>query len=250
MDRNRIQREWGGLWPRAGRERKEIMLTETGEPIAGRPFFCSWSGGKDSCLALYHAIRSGGKPCSLLTILSEDGVTSRSHGLPRGLIEEQAKSLGLQPVFRSATWQQYEEEFTAALHEFKEAGIDVGVFGDIDLEEHREWVRRVCGAVGIEPVHPLWKRNRRELLEEFIALGFVARIIVINEWKLDRGFLGKTIDTSTIAEMDRAGIDPSGEEGEYHTVVTGGPIFSSSIEIRTGAQEHNEGYWFLKVESP
>ena len=79
------------------------MTDGTKESIAGRPFFCSWSGGKDSCLALYHAIQNGGKPHSLLTVLSEDGVTSRSHALPKPLIEEQARSLGLQPVFRSAS---------------------------------------------------------------------------------------------------------------------------------------------------
>jgi uncharacterized protein (TIGR00290 family) len=216
--------------------------------IAGRPFFCSWSGGKDSCLALYHAIRGGGAPHSLLTILSEDGATSRSHALPKPLIAEQARSLDLQPVFRSATWKEYEAEFRSALREFKKSGVEAGVFGDIDLEEHREWVMRVCGAEGIAPVHPLWKRNRRELLEEFIRLGFQAQIVVINEQLLDRSFLGKIIDVQTINEMEKAGIDPSGELGEYHTVVTDGPIFSSRVEIKIGEQERHEGYWFLKVD--
>jgi diphthine-ammonia ligase len=224
------------------------MTLDSKESIAGLPFFCSWSGGKDSSLALYHAIRNGGKPHSLLTILSEDGVTSRSHALPKPLIEEQARSLGLQPVFRSASWQQYEVEFVSALHEFKKSGIEVGVFGDIDVNSHREWVRRVCGVAGIIPVHPLWQRNRRELLEEFIGLGFRAQIVVINEKKLDKTFLGKTIQAWTITEMEETGIDPSGELGEYHTVVTDGPIFSSKVEIKTAAQYHHEGYWFLKAE--
>ncbi|MBU1161934.1 MAG: diphthine--ammonia ligase [Proteobacteria bacterium] len=216
--------------------------------MAGRPFFCSWSGGKDSCLALYHAIRNGGKPLSLLTILSEDCATSRSHALPKPLIEEQARSLGLQAVFRSASWQQYEVEFISALHEFKKSGIEMGVFGDIDVGSHREWVRRVCGAAGIVPVHPLWKRNRLELLKEFIDLGFRAQIIVINEHKLDKSFLGKSIHADTIREMEKVGIDPSGELGEYHTVVTNGPIFSSKVEIKPAGQRHHEGYWFLKVD--
>ncbi|MEJ2657415.1 MAG: diphthine--ammonia ligase [Desulfobacterales bacterium] len=215
--------------------------------IAGRPFFCSWSGGKDSCLALYHAIQDGGTPHSLLTILSEDCVTSRSHSLHKGLIEKQARSLGMQPVFRSASWHQYEEEFVSALHEFKKSGIEVGVFGDIDVDSHREWVRRVCDSAGIVPLHPLWKRDRRELLEEFIGLGFRAQIIVINEQKMDKRFLGKIIDVHTITEMEKTGIDPSGELGEYHTVVTDGPIFSSRLEIKTADERQHEGYWFLNV---
>jgi diphthine-ammonia ligase len=225
------------------------MTDDTKELIDGRQFFCSWSGGKDSCLALYHAIQSGCKPHSLLTILSEDGVTSRSHGLPKPLIEEQARSLGVQPVFRSASWHQYEVEFVSALRQFKKVGIDVGVFGDIDVDSHREWVKRVCGVAGIIPVHPLWKRDRRELLEEFIGLGFRAQIVVINEQKMDKGFLGKIIEAHTIAEMERAGIDPSGELGEYHTVVTDGPIFSSNMEIRSGSERHHEGYWFLEISA-
>jgi len=220
----------------------------TKESITGLSFFCSWSGGKDSCLALYHAIQSGGKPHSILTILSEDGVTSRSHALPKPLIEEQARSLGLQPVFRSASWQQYEVEFISALHEFKKSGIEVGIFGDIDVDSHREWVSRVCGVAGILPVHPLWKRDRRELLVEFIGLGFKAQIVVINEQKVDKKFLGKTIQAQTIREMEETGSDPSGESGEYHTVVTDGPIFSSKVEIKTVGQEYHEGYWFLKVD--
>jgi len=226
---------------------EDKMTDNTEESIAGRPFFCSWSGGKDSCLALYHAIQNGGKPQSLLTILSEDGVTSRSHALPKPLIEEQARSLGLLSAFRSATWQQYEVEFVSALHEFKKSGIEVGVFGDIDVDSHREWVRRVCDDAGIVPIHPLWKRDRRELLEELIGLGFIAKIVVINEQKMDKSFLGKTIQAQTIVDMEENGIDPSGELGEYHTVVTDGPIFSSIVEIEPAGEQHHEGYWFLKV---
>jgi diphthine-ammonia ligase len=224
------------------------MTIDTKKLITGRPFFCSWSGGKDSCLALYDAIQNGGNPHSLLTILSEDGITSRSHALPKTLIEEQAKSLDLKPVFRSASWEQYEVAFISALHEFKKSGIEVGVFGDIDVDSHREWVKRVCGVAGVIPVHPLWKRDRRELLKEFIDLGFKAQIVVINEQKLEKDFLGKTIQAQTITEMEEAGIDPSGELGEYHTVVTDGPMFSSKVEIKTLRQEHHEGYWFLKVD--
>ncbi|MCL6613087.1 MAG: diphthine--ammonia ligase [Firmicutes bacterium] len=219
------------------------------ESLTGLPFFCSWSGGKDSCLALYHAIKSGGRPHSLLTILAEDGLISRSHGLPKRLLEAQAKSLGLRPVFRAASWEHYDEEFVSALHEFKASGIEAGVFGDIDLDAHREWARRVCGRAGIAAFHPLWKRDRRELLEEFIGLGFKARIIAVNEEKLDKSFLGRTIQTRTIEEMEEAGIDPAGECGEYHTVVTGGPLFSAPVELKIVGEECHGGYRFLRVDS-
>ena len=224
------------------------MTVDAEKSIAGRPFFCSWSGGKDSCLALHHAVRNGGVPRALFTMMSEDGVTSRSHALPKSLIEAQARNLKLSPFFRSASWPRYEEEFISALHDFKKSEVDVGVFGDIDIDEHREWVCRVCGVAGITPVHPLWKRGRQELLNEFIGLGFKAHVIVINGQKLDQGFLGKAIDAQTIAAMEQAGIDPSGELGEYHTVVTDGPLFSSPVEIQRVGQEHHEGYWFLKVK--
>jgi len=108
--------------------------------IKSHPFFCSWSGGKDSSLALYRAIKEGGKPCFLLTILTEDNQRSRSHGLLSGLIEKQALALGIPLIFRAASWENYEEAFTSAICALREQGIETGVFGDIDIEEHREWV--------------------------------------------------------------------------------------------------------------
>jgi len=223
------------------------MTDHTDMSINGRPFFCSWSGGKDSCLALYHAKKNGGAPRALFTMLSEDGITSRSHALPKSLIEKQAKNLGLKPVFGSASWNQYETVFISALKAFKQSGIEVGVFGDIDVDPHLKWVQRVCGEAGIQPVLPLWKRERRELLDEFISLGFTARVIVVNGRKLEKRFLGKALDSRSISEMAAAGIDPSGELGEYHSVVTNGPIFSSSVEIDSSEQVSHDGYWFLKT---
>jgi diphthine-ammonia ligase len=218
------------------------------QPIHNQPFFCSWSGGKDSCLALYRALQQGARPQCLLTIMAEDSMKSRSHWLPGILIEEQARNLGIPVVFRSASWENYESVFVSALREFRENGITTGVFGDIDIDSHREWVKRVCGLNDIAPVHPLWKQDRRKLLDEFINLGFKARIVVLKDDRLDKGFLGKTIDMETLSKLERAGVDASGELGEYHTMVTDGPIFSSAILFRIKGQFHHEGYWFLDVE--
>lgn len=217
--------------------------------IDGNSFFCSWSGGKDSSLALYHAIRQGGRPQYLLTMLDETGKTSRSHGLPVHLLEKQAEQLGLPIMFRSATWDDYESEFISALSELKNRNIHIGVFGDIDLEPHREWVQRVCAVKDVFPYHPLWRRDRRELLDEFIRLHFKAMIVVLRADRLDKRFLGKNIDELTVAQLEAAGIDPSGELGEYHTVVTGGPIFSSNVHVKTVNRINHNGFWQLEVES-
>ena len=156
------------------------------QPIRNQPFFCSWSGGKDSCLALYRALQHGERPQCLLTMMAEDGMKSRSHWLPKALIEDQARSLGIPIVFRSASWEKYESVFVSALREFREDGIATGVFGDIDVDSHREWVRRVCALADIAPVHPLWKQDRRKLLDEFITLGFKAIIVVLKDDKLGK----------------------------------------------------------------
>jgi diphthine-ammonia ligase len=184
----------------------------------------------------------------LLTMMIEDGMRSRSHGLSRFLLEKQARSLGIPIVFRSASWERYESVFVSALHELRESGIETGVFGDIDVDPHREWARWVCGLSDITPVHPLWKRDRRGLLEEFIELGFKAIIVALKDDRLSEEFLGKAISRETIAELDNSGVDASGELGEYHTLVTAGPIFFSETALKTKGKVHRKGYWFLEVE--
>jgi len=217
------------------------------DDLNGRSFVCSWSGGKDSTLALHHAIRRGGVPKYLFTMMAENNENSRSHNLPRALLEEQARSLGIPLVMRAATWNDYEEVFLAALREFKAEGITAGVFGDIDVVSHREWVERVCATADIVPFETLWQRPRRELLMEFIALGFKATVVVTNTRMLPARFLGKNIDPQTIIEMEHAGIDASGELGEYHTVATAGPLFSNEIVLQVKGLKLHEDHAFLIV---
>lgn len=211
------------------------------------PFFCSWSGGKDSCLALYRAIQEGGQPRLLLTMLTEDGERSRSHGLPVSLIRKQALALGIPLVVRTASWDDYEATFISALCDFKKKGIEAGVFGDIDINAHREWVERTCSLATVQSYHPLWKKVRRDLLEELLEVGFKATIIAVKEGVLDRRFLGQVLHGDVITEIESAGVDASGERGEYHTVVTNGPIFSSEIHLKKKEQVLRDGYWFLDV---
>lgn len=215
--------------------------------IKGLSFFCSWSGGKDSCLALYHAIKDGGRPECLLTMLVEDGERSRSHGLPLSLLQQQAHSLAIPLVVCSTSWSDYEATFISALHELKQQGVEVGVFGDIDIEDHRKWCERVCSAANIESYHPLWERSQPGLIDEFIRLDFKATIIAVKQGVLDRKSLGKTLDIELIKDIEDVGIDVSGEAGEYHTVVTSGPIFSSVIHLEIKEQVVRDGYYFLDV---
>ena len=209
--------------------------------------FCSWSGGKDSCLALYRAIKSGIRPRMLLTMMTETGERSRSHGLSTDILLRQSASLGIPLTMRSASWNEYERIFVDALADLKNNGIDYGIFGDIDLEEHREWVTRVCGSAGLKPVHPLWKADRHELVDELLRNGFDATIVAVKEGVLGPQTLGKKLTFELADEFREAGVDPSGENGEYHTVVTGGPLFSSPLDIVTRGTVHKDGYLFLDI---
>ena len=217
--------------------------------IKGCSFCCSWSGGKDSCLALYRAMREGGRPRFLLTMLAEGGERSRSHGLPVALIQKQALALGIPLIVRATSWDDYEVTFISALRELRKDGIEVGVFGDIDIDAHGEWVEQACSAAAIWPYQPLWKKARRHLLEELFEAGFKATIVALKEGALDRQFLGKTLDTDLVGEIESTGIDASGEEGEYHTVVTDGPIFSAPLYLDIKGRILRDGYWFLDASA-
>jgi len=216
-------------------------------PIDGKSFFCSWSGGKDSCLALYHAVQAADAAKRLFTMLTEDMDRSRSHALPVSVLEAQAAALGVPLAVRGATWDDYEDVFIAAIRELRTDGAEWGVFGDIDLDAHLEWVERVCGLAQVRVFEPLWQRPRRELLEEFLDLGFKATIISVKESVLDPALLGSTLDWDVIGRIEGAGADASGETGEYHTVVTDGPIFSAPVRLVAGDLVRRSGYCFLEV---
>ncbi|MFH1969076.1 MAG: diphthine--ammonia ligase [Verrucomicrobiota bacterium] len=218
-------------------------------PPTNTLFFSSWSGGKDSCLALHRACLAGAKPAFLLTMISEDGIRSRSHGLRKDVIEAQAAVLGIPLLTRCATWAEYEAAFIEALHEIHKKGITSGVFGDIDFPPHLEWEEKVCAKADIVPCLPLWGGARLALLHEFITLGYKALIVQVNENKLNRKFLGRIIDRDVIGEFQKTGIDPCGENGEYHTVVIDGPIFSRPLSVEAGSRLDTEcsGYCTLDI---
>lgn len=209
--------------------------------------FCSWSGGKDSCLSLYHAIQQGREVRVLLSMLAEDGKHSRSHGLKKELLMRQAQALGLPIEFGAAAWDQYEACFMAKLGSFSEQNLEAGIFGAIDLEENRQWVEKVCQAVGMAAILPLWKKDRRSLLAEFIALGFRAVMVAVKSDLLDESWLGRILELEMIEELERIGIDASGENGEYHTFVYDGPLFSHQVIFQAGSILKRDGYSFLEL---
>jgi diphthine-ammonia ligase len=215
--------------------------------LQDKRIFASWSGGKDSCLALYKAMQGGGQAVYLLTMMTEQGQRSRSHGLHSSVIEAQAAALALPLMVVSTSWDAYEEHFVGALGALKDHSITDGIFGDIDLEPHREWVEKVCARQDMTPHLPLWQEERRTLLADFIDAGFAATIVTVNNERLDSGFLGRTLDWHTIDDLEKAGVDACGEEGEYHTVVTDGPIFSHPLNLNHGEVVSQEGYSFLDV---
>lgn len=196
--------------------------------------FVSWSGGKDSCLSYYKAMENGYNPKKLFTMFSIENGISSAHRLSESVIKAQARAIGIESLIGKALFDEYEKVFVNELKAFKKQGIDYGIFGDIDLEEHREWEEKVCQKASINAILPLWQRKRRDIVEEFLDLGFKAKIIVVNTTMLDARFLGKDLSYPLMREIEEFGADVCGENGEYHTVVYDGPIFKRPVQLEFG----------------
>jgi len=194
--------------------------------------FVSWSGGKESSLACYKAKANGLTPLYLVNMTSEDGSRSRTHGLAQQVLSLQTEAIGIPLIQRKTSWKNYEDNFKKTVLELKEAGIEGGVFGDIDLEEHRAWVKRVCKETSIRAHLPLWGKKQKKILEDFINLGFEAIVVAVKAQILGKRWLGRKIDHKFLKDITRAkSITPCGEAGEYHTLVIDGPIFKKRMKI-------------------
>lgn len=216
--------------------------------IGNKEFFCSWSGGKDSSLAYYYTVENGGIPAALVTTLLESGERTRAHGLSVDMLERQAENMDSRLITCPTSWEDYEQNFIDLLSCLnKENNIELGVFGDIELDGHREWVEKVCEIAGFQAHLPLWHKSRRELICNFIELGFEAIVIVVDDEVLDQSFLGRTLDMAFIAEMERLELDPAGENGEYHTVVVDGPIFEKAVDYELGEIKRDNGKWYQNI---
>jgi diphthine-ammonia ligase len=207
----------------------------------------SWSGGKDSYLAL-HRSRSAYDVVAMVTMFNEDGARSRSHGLRPEILTAQAGRLGL-PIFAGrGSWATYESDYRQALEDAQSLDITHVIFGDIMYESNRVFPERVCAAEGLTAVEPLWNEPTAALFREFVATGADARIVTLRDGVVDRSWLGRRLTLELLDDIEAIGIDPCGEHGEYHTVVLDAPLFSAPIPVSWGNQVLRHGCWAIDIE--
>ena len=213
----------------------------------------SWSGGKDSSFACYLAQRQGYDVTHLVNFISKEFRRVSFHGTRAHLVARQAQAVGLLLAQYAVPPDMalYERTFRKAATTLKRQGAEAMVFGDIYLDEHRDWVERVCGEVGLIPVLPLWGRDPEGLLREFIDDGFEAVVVSAKADIFSEEWLGRRIDHSFLVDLKQLvkgkDVDVCGEKGEYHTVVVDGPLFKQRLEITRGERVQRDGYWFLDV---
>ena len=200
----------------------------------------SWSGGKDSCAA-YHRARDAYDFVAAITMFNEDGTRSRSHGLRPEILEAQVKRLGLTSITERCGWDTYDAAFDRALADAAAMGITHVVFGDILFDEHREWAERLSAGRSLTAVEPLWKQSTTDLYRSFLASGTRARIVTVRSSKLEESFLGRDLAEDLLEEFVARDVDPCGERGEYHTVVTACEAFSKPLRVRALGRATHSG---------
>jgi uncharacterized protein (TIGR00290 family) len=198
----------------------------------------SWSGGKDSTMALYEILKNQNYQISaLLVTVTEDYDRISMHGVRRTLLERQVASLGfpLEKVFisKNASNEEYELNMGQVLAKYKEAGITSVVFGDIFLEDLRAYREDKLATLDMRGIFPIWKRDTQELAHSLIALGFKAITTCIDINTLGRQFVGRIIDEQFLSKLPPT-VDVCGENGEYHSFVYDGPIFKDKVSYALG----------------
>ncbi len=211
-------------------------------------FVCSWSGGKDSCYAMMLALNQGFVPQVVLNMMNENGKVSRSHGIPISVLNQQAQKMKLPLVAVPATWGDYEEKYISTLKILQSKyDLDAAVFGDIDLQSHKDWEDKVCEAASIKAVLPLWQKDRIDLVNEMIDNGIETMIVSCN-LQMGESYLGKILTKELALELLKKGIDPCGENGEFHTLVINCPMFSEVIELPKYTTQTYSNYCFIVWE--
>lgn len=222
-----------------------------GSHVPGIPVLMSWSGGKDSCLAL-HDIQKGQeyRVAALLTTVTRDYDRISMHGVRRVLLEKQADSLGLPlhqvQISKDATNDEYELRMGEAFSVYREKGIDSIVFGDLFLEDIRAYREKFLARHKMRGLFPVWKRDTSLFIREFIELGFRAVVTCVDSRILDQSFAGRTIDEEFLLSLPQH-VDPCGENGEFHTFVFDGPTFAHPVEFALGEVVCRESFWFCDL---
>ena len=198
----------------------------------------NWSSGKDSALALYKILQNSDiEIVSLLTSVNKKYNRISMHGVRSELLIQQAKSIGL-PLYimeipEMPSMEDYEKVMQETLTKFKEKGVTHSIFGDIFLEDLRKYREDKLAEMQLEAIFPLWKIPTKDLIQEFLDLGFKTIVVCVNERNLDKSFVGRIIDAQFIADLP-ADVDVCGENGEFHTFTFDGPIFKKPIEFEIG----------------
>jgi uncharacterized protein (TIGR00290 family) len=211
----------------------------------------SWSGGKDSCLALHEIQKSNDyRVAALLTTVTRDYDCVSMHGVRRVLLKRQAEALGLplHEVFitKDATNEEYEAKMAEAFSAYREGGIDSVVFGDIFLEEIRDYRDQFLARHDMRGIYPVWQRDTTEFVREFIQLGFKAVVTCVDGRVLDPSFAGMKVDENFLSALP-ARVDPCGENGEFHTFVFDGPLFKEEVKFSLGERVERNSFWFCDL---
>lgn len=204
----------------------------------------NWSSGKDSALSLYKILQNPAyKIECLMTSVNQQFQRISMHGVRVGLLEAQAKSIGIPlkilEIPEMPTMEVYEDVMTKTLTKLKEQGISHSVFGDIFLEDLRKYREDQLAKLGFEGVFPIWKIPSHDLIQEFISLEFKTIVVCVNERYLDKSFVGRIIDQDFINDLPE-NVDVCGENGEFHTFAFDGPIFSRPIDFEIGEIVHRK----------
>jgi len=199
--------------------------------------FC-WSGGKDSAMALYETLASRQyQVAALLTTVTEDYQRISMHGVRRALLQQQAESLGLPleelMISKRSSNDEYESKMENALKRYKKQSVMSVVFGDIFLEDLKLYREKNLAKLNMKGIFPIWKRDSSELVRSFIRLGFKAVTVCVDTQVLDQKFVGRIIDEQFISDLPK-GVDVCGENGEFHSFVSEGPIFRKKISFQLG----------------
>lgn len=212
----------------------------------------SWSGGKDSAIALYEIQRRREyyEVSSLLTTLTEDYDRVSMHGIRRVLLEQQAESLRLPLqqilISKETTNEEYDSKMRAVLTRFQEAGVSSVVFGDIYLQDVRRYREKNLSQIGMKAIFPIWGRDTAKLAQKFVDLGFKAIVTCVDSKVLSRTFAGRMIDNVFLADLPPK-VDPCGENGEFHSFVFDGPIFRKRVSLTIGQTVQRDSFYFCDL---